>query len=286
MIRERPVNRVILVIMDSLGIGALPDAGDYGDEGTDTFTHIHEYYLENLGRKLNIPNLSKMGFGNIKGSDGKPIAGGAYVCEDPQGSYGRAREVSAGKDTLTGHWEIAGLRTETAFETYPDGFPEEFMKKFEKAIGRETIGNKAASGTEIIEELGPEHEKTGKPIIYTSSDSVFQVAAYVEKIPLGELYEICTKARELLDEELPCARVIARPYYKDSRGRRIRMPDRRDYAVDPPGETLLEKMEKREKYVYSIGKIKDIFNKKGIRFMSPNTEDNNDGMLKTLGAVD
>ena len=195
------VKRVTIIVLDSLGVGALPDADIYGDAGADTLGHIEDRY------SLDIPNLRKLGLGNIKGA-----AGGRLSVQSPSGAFGRFAESSKGKDTITGHWEIAGLCTETPFKTYPEGFPKEFMDEFSKAIGRGYIGNCRASGTEIIKELGEEHEKSGKVIIYTSADSVFQVAANTEVIPLEELYSICDKAREMLHGEYACGRVIARPY--------------------------------------------------------------------------
>ena len=174
--------RVILMVLDSLGVGALADAKQYGDEGVDTLGHI----ADRLGDAFQIPGLAALGFGNIQGA-----AGGRLAVEGPNGAFGKARERSAGKDTITGHWEIAGIETRTPFKTYPDGFPEKFIETFQERIGVEVLGNFPASGTEIIEALGPEHEATGKPIVYTSADSVFQIAANTAVIPLPRLYEIC-----------------------------------------------------------------------------------------------
>ena len=185
------VKRGTLIVLDSLGIGQLPDAENYGDKGADTLGHIVSGYPQ-----FSIPNLQKLGFGNIHGA-----AGGAYAVSEPAGSFGKLKELSKGKDTITGHWEIAGLRTDVPFKTYPDGFPAEFISQFEEAIGREVIGNCTASGTVIIEELGPEHEATGKPIVYTSADSVFQIAVNTDMIPLEELYRICETARGMLQGE-------------------------------------------------------------------------------------
>lgn len=259
--------------MDSLGIGALPDAGQFGDLGSDTLGHILDNHT-----KLMIPNLKKLGFGNIDGA-----AGGRLVVQDPIGSFGRAAEISRGKDTITGHWEIAGLQTEIPFQTFPDGFPAAFIKQFQQAIGMEVIGNYAASGTVIIDELGPEHEKTGKPIVYTSADSVFQIAVNTDVIPLVRLYEICEIARKMLQGEYACGRVIARPYIlKD--GKRTRTSDRRDYAVSPPEPTLLNLIQDSGKTVWAIGKIGDIFNQTGIS-TSIHTESNADGVQKTVEAI-
>jgi len=267
------MKRVTLIVMDSLGIGALPDAEVYGDKGADTFGHI----VDNMNPFM-ISNLLKLGFGNIDSA-----AGGRLKQVSPIGSYGRFAEMSKGKDTITGHWEIAGLYTEQPFKTYPNGFPEEFMMKYEAAIGMETLGNYAASGTEIIEDLGPEHEATAKPIVYTSADSVFQVAANTAVIPLDKLYEICRIAREMLVGEYACGRVIARPYIIEN-GKRVRTSDRKDYSVSPSSETLLDKIVKTGKKVHAIGKISDIFNGQGIS-TSVHTENNLDGVDKVIEAL-
>lgn len=269
------VKRVILMVMDSLGVGALPDAEKYGDKGADTLGHI----ADRMGDGFKIPELSKLGFGNIEAA-----AGGRFRTEKPEGSFCRLMEKSAGKDTITGHWEIAGIETKIPFKTYPDGFPKEFIAEFEKEIGREVIGNYPASGTEIIETLGDEHEATGKPIIYTSADSVLQIAANTDVIPLAELYEICEKARALLQGDWACGRVIARPYVKEN-GKRVRTSDRHDYAVAPPEDTLLDKVEKAGKTVYAVGKIRDIFNGKGVT-ESVHTVSNMDGVDKTVEAME
>ena len=276
------MKRAIIIVMDSLGVGESPDAEKYGDAGSDTLLHVSE------GTPcFNMPNLAKLGFGNIV-SDREPgvVAGGKYAVpqEDLTGSFCRMRELSAGKDTITGHWEIAGIETPDPFKTYPDGFPEDFIKKFEEAIGRECIGNYPASGTVIIEDLGEEHERTGKPIVYTSADSVFQIAANTDVIPLEDLYSICEKARALLQGEWACGRVIARPYIKDENGNRVRTPDRRDYAVSPHSETLLDKIKASGQTVYAVGKIHDIFNGRGIT-ESVHTAGNMDGVDKTLEAM-
>ena len=269
------VKRVILMVMDSLGVGALPDAEKYGDKGADTLGHI----ADRMGDGFKIPELSKLGFGNIEAA-----AGGRFRTEKPEGSYCRLMEKSAGKDTITGHWEIAGIETKVPFKTYPDGFPKEFIAEFEREIGREVIGNYPASGTEIIETLGDEHEATGKPIIYTSADSVLQIAANTDVIPLAELYEICEKARALLQGDWACGRVIARPYVKEN-GKRVRTSDRHDYAVAPPEDTLLDKIEKAGKTVYAVGKIRDIFDGKGVT-ESVHTVSNMDGVDKTIEAME
>ena len=266
------MSKVILIVTDSMGIGALPDAANYGDAGADTFGHI----LENK-KDMKTPNLIKMGIANIDGVSWK----GAAV-KDPVGAFGKMAEISKGKDTITGHWEIAGIYTDTPFKTYPDGFPESFIKAFENAIGTEVLGNYPASGTEIIEQLGPEHEATGKPIVYTSADSVFQIAANTDVIPLEKLYEICEEARRLLVGDVACGRVIARPYVIEN-GKRTRTSDRRDYAVSPPEDTVLDKVKAAGKTVYAVGKISDIFNGKGVT-QAVHTDSNMDGVDKTIQA--
>ncbi len=264
------IKRVTLIVLDSLGVGELPDAASYGDSGANTLGHIIKEYPE-----FDIPNLRKLGFGNID-SAGFPV-------KEPAGAYGKLGELSKGKDTITGHWEIAGLRTDVPFKTYPDGFPQEFIDKFQEAIGREVLGNCTASGTVIIEELGPEHEATGKPIVYTSADSVFQIAANTDVIPLDELYRICEVARGMLQGDWACGRVIARPYVlKD--GKRERTSDRKDYAVSPPEKTMLDLISETGKTVYAVGKISDIFNGQGVT-VSVHTDNNMDGVDKTIEAM-
>lgn len=267
------INRVILIVMDSLGIGALPDAEQFGDLGADTLGHIVDHHPN-----LKVPNLMKLGFGNIDDT-----ANGRLKVQNPIGAFGRAAEISRGKDTITGHWEIAGLQTEIPFQTFPDGFPHAFIEQFEEAIGSKVLGNYAASGTVIIDDLGPEHEKTGKPIVYTSADSVFQIAANTDVIPLSRLYEICEIARKMLQGDFACGRVIARPYVLEN-GKRTRTADRRDYAVSPPEPTLLNLVQDAGKTVWAVGKIGDIFNQNGIS-TSVHTESNADGVQKTIEAI-
>lgn len=267
------MKRATVIVLDSLGVGALPDAEYYGDKGTDTLGHIAREYPA-----LSIPNLREAGFGNVQGA-----ADGAFAVSHPKGAFGKLKEISKGKDTITGHWEIAGLFTETPFKTYPQGFPGKCIEKFETAIGRQVLGNCTASGTVIIEELGPEHEKTGKPIVYTSADSVFQIAANTEVIPLEELYRMCEIAREILVGEWSCGRVIARPYIvKD--GKRTRTSDRRDYAVSPPEPTMLDHIAALGKETYAVGKISDIFNGQGVT-KAVHTDNNMDGVDKTIQAL-
>ena len=243
--------KAILIVLDSVGAGALPDAAAYGDAGADTLGHIINTCHPN------IPNLMEMGLGNI---DGVSFGGAA---DAPVGSYCKLKEVSAGKDTTTGHWEIAGVQLERAFPTFPNGFPQDFIERFEQAVGRGTIGNKPASGTAILDELGEEHIRTGKLIVYTSADSVFQIAANEDVVPLSELYRYCEIAREMLVGELEVGRVIARPFVGEKAGAFKRTGGRRDYSAVPP-TTMLELLEKAGKTVYAVGKIEDIFCLRGI----------------------
>lgn len=239
------------MVMDSVGIGALPDAAEYGDVGTNTLGHVLS------GEKPELPNLRRLGLGNIR------AATGMTPVEKPEGAFGRAATVSRGKDTTVGHWEIAGLITERAFPTYPNGFPARILEPFKKAIGRDALGNIASSGTEILQELGSEHVRTGKPIVYTSADSVFQVAAHEDVIPVEELYRICTVAREILAGPDRVSRVIARPFI-GTPGSFSRTGNRKDFSVSPPEETLLDHLEASGRTVVGIGKIASIFNYSGI----------------------
>ena len=264
--------RVIWIVLDSVGIGEMPDAAHYGDAGSDTLGHIAQ------SRKLHLDNLCRLGLGNIRPLDRLPPDAA------PQGAYGRCALASPGKDTTTGHWEMAGIHLAKPFPVYPHGFPPEVMDEFERRIGRTTLGNKAASGTEIIEELGEEHVRTGSPIVYTSADSVFQVAAHEEVIPLFELYKICETAREILRGKLEVGRVIARPFI-GSPGSFTRTTNRHDYAVPPPKGMLLDRLAERDVEVFGIGKIFDVFLGRGIRDYET-TKSNADGMEKTLQAMD
>ena len=243
--------KAILIVLDSVGIGELPDAAAYGDKGADTLGHIiHTCHPH-------IPNLMELGLANIDGVS----FGGAVKA--PEGSYCKLREVSAGKDTTTGHWEIAGVQLARPFPTFPDGFPQDFIRRFEAAVGRETLGNKPASGTAILDELGEEHIATGKLIVYTSADSVFQIAANEAVVPLPELYRICEIARGMLVGELEVGRVIARPFVGEKAGAFKRTGGRRDYSAVPP-TTMLDLLCEAGKTVYAVGKIEDIFCLRGI----------------------
>jgi phosphopentomutase len=264
--------RVIWIVLDSVGIGAMPDAAAFGDPpGADTLGNIAR------DRGLRLPNLARLGLGNIK-----PLAGIAPT-DSPEGAYGRCQLASPGKDTTTGHWEMVGIHLDKPFPLYPHGFPPDVMHDFEQRIGRRSLGNKAASGTEIIQELGEEHMRTGSPIVYTSADSVFQVAAHEEVIPLWELYKICETARQILRGPHEVGRVIARPFL-GSPGKFTRTPNRHDYAVPPPRGMLLDQLEQRAVPVHSVGKIFDVFLGRGIGDSSK-TKNNADGMTKTLEAM-
>lgn len=263
------INRVTIFVMDSVGIGALPDAERFGDVGANTLGNISK----EMGG-INLPNLVKLGLGNIDGIEG------VERTENPIGSFGKSMEISNGKDTTTGHWEMAGLHIKEPFKTYPDGFPEHIMSKFEELIGKKALGNKPASGTEIIKELGEEHMKTGNPIVYTSADSVFQIAAHEEIIPLEELYKMCSIAREILMGEDQVARVIARPFVGEI-GNFTRTPNRRDYSLDPFEKTILDFTSEAGYDVMAVGKIEDIFNGKGIT-KEVHTKSNMDGVDKTI----
>lgn len=262
--------RVILIVMDSVGAGAMPDAARYGDEGASTLNHIAQRVPA-----MRLPNLCRMGLSSIEGIR---LPG---PCAEVCGAYGRAALKSAGKDTITGHWEIAGLITETPFCTFTEtGFPETFIRAFEHAIGTKVLGNVSASGTEIIKEYGELHKKTGFPIVYTSADSVFQIAADVSVIPLQRLYEICRIARGMLQGDLLVGRVIARPFYEKD-GVYVRISDRMDFAVDPFGKTILDEIKEDGQEVCAIGKIYDIFNGRGIT-SRVHTADNREGIEQTL----
>jgi phosphopentomutase len=260
--------KIILIVLDSVGIGELPDAALFGDAGSDTLGHVSEI----TGVKL--PNMQRIGLGNIKSLKSVP------PIENPIGFYGKMAEKSAGKDTTTGHWEIAGVRLDRPFPTYPDGFPEEIIREFEKRIGTKTLGNKAASGTEIIKELGEEHLKTGYPIVYTSADSVFQIAAHEEIIPPQKLYEMCQTARKILTGEHAVGRVIARPF-TGTPGNFVRTERRKDFSLEPIRETVLDRAISKGIDVYAVGKIEDIFAHRGIT-RSNHTGNNKDGIRATI----
>ncbi len=265
------MGKVILIVLDSVGVGALPDAADYGDEGANTLKNISQVLSG-----LHLPNLGSMGLGNLTEIKGvKPE-------KDTLGAYGIMAEKSKGKDTTTGHWEMMGILTTDPFPTFPEGFPQELIQEFEKRIGTKTLGNEVASGTEIIERLGQEHLKTGYPIIYTSADSVFQIAAHEEVVPLERLYEMCKIARNLLVGPYKVGRVIARPFIGKP-GNFTRTANRQDYSLKPPQKTLLDVLKENKKQVISVGKIYDIFAGCGITSSYP-TRSNQDGIDKTIQA--
>jgi phosphopentomutase len=264
-------DRVIWIVLDSVGIGELPDAADYGDLGRDTLGHVAR------SRPLVLPNLVRIGLANIK-----PLAHlTPPAC--PAGFFGKGVTVSPGKDTTTGHWEMAGIWLDQAFPVYPHGFPKELIAEFERRIGRRTLGNKPASGTEIIKELGEEHVRTGFPIVYTSGDSVFQIAAHEGVIPIAELYRECEIARVLLDGPNRVGRVIARPFAGPA-GNFRRTERRHDYAVEPPRPMLMDLLAERKIPVFGVGKIHDIYNGRGVADYVT-TKNNADGMAKLTASL-
>src|SRR2546430_1889374 len=252
MTKTLSFDRMILIVLDGAGIGEMPDAADWGDAGSDTFGHICE------SRPLRLPNLQSLGLGNIR------TLTGVEAIEKPRGSFGKCALKSNGKDTTTGHWEMAGIILERAFPTYPNGFPKAIIDRFiSEAKVPGILGNFAASGTEIIKELGEEHVKTGKPIVYTSADSVFQIAAHEQVIPLERLYGICETARDILRGEHEVGRVIARPFLGEP-GSFYRTENRHDYAVPPPRENLLPILSEKGFAVVCIGKIASIYDSAGV----------------------
>ncbi|MDQ3784337.1 MAG: phosphopentomutase [Actinomycetota bacterium] len=264
---------VVLIVLDSVGIGGAPDAGDFGDEGSAT--------LPNLARAVGgvrLPGLGQLGLGNIV-----PVEGVDPV-ENPAGAYGCMIELSPGKDTTTGHWEIAGVVLDRPFPLYPEGFPAEVIEPFERVIGTGTLGNVAASGTEIIEQLGAEHMSSGKPIVYTSGDSVFQIAAHVDVVPLEQLYDMCRLARGLLRGPHEVGRVIARPF-EGGPGRYARTSDRHDFSVPPPRDTVLDAITGAGLEVRAVGKISDIFGGRGVTSSHP-TSSNEEGVDAILAELE
>ncbi len=266
------MKRVIIIVLDSAGIGELPDAAEYGDEGSNTLGNIAAAVPG-----FSLPNLEKLGLGNIDGIVGFKAA------EEPLGCFGKMAERSVGKDTTTGHWELAGITLRKPFPVYPEGFPGDLVERFEKAIGTKTLGNYPASGTVIIKELGQQHVKTGYPIIYTSADSVFQIAAHEDVIPVQRLYEICRTAREILTGEHAVGRVIARPF-TGSDGNYTRTANRRDFSLEPPEKTLLDHVKEAGLEVKAVGKIDDIFAGRGIT-QSIHVKNNMEGVDKTIGFI-
>jgi phosphopentomutase len=264
-------DRIIWIVLDSVGIGELPDAKDYGDAGRNTLGHIAR------SRPLRIPNLLQLGISKIAPLEFLPPPA------QPSASYGKGATKSPGKDTTTGHWEMAGIWLDQAFPVYPHGFPREIIDEFERQIGRPTLGNKPASGTEIIKELGLQHVTTGFPIVYTSGDSVFQIAAHEDVIPIAELYRMCQIARKILDVPNRVGRVIARPFAGPPSNFQ-RTERRHDYAVEPPWPMLLDVLGERNVPVFGIGKIHDIYNGRGVPDYVT-TKNNSDGMAKLIEAI-
>lgn len=267
------MKRAILIVLDSVGIGEMPDAHLYGDVGSNTLGNI----AKAVGG-MDIPNLEAAGLGNIA-----PLEG-VEKMEKPLAAYGKSAELSVGKDTVTGHWEMSGVILEKPLNTYPNGFSKEIMDAFEEKIGRKTIGNEVASGTEIIQRLGEEHVRTGYPIVYTSADSVFQIAAHESVIPLDELYRYCEIAREMLVDDWQVGRVIARPFTGEA-GAFTRTSNRKDYSLDPFNKTILEYVKEAGKNVMCVGKIEDVFNKIGVTH-SVHTKNNLEGVRETINFME
>jgi len=257
--------RVFLFVLDSFGIGAEPDAREFGDEGTDTLASV------STAEGFDVPNLKRLGLFNIDGvTCGKPE-------EKPAGSFARLQEVSRGKDTTIGHWEIGGIVSKKPMPTFPEGFPREFIKQFESRTGRKCLCNRPYSGTQVLKDYGMEHMNTGALIVYTSADSVFQVAAHEDVVPVSQLYEYCRIAREMRTGRLGVGRVIARPFEGDSPENFRRTTNRHDFSLDPPGDTMLDRLSRNGLQTISVGKIYDIFNGRGIS-ESHRTTGNGDGM--------
>ena len=263
------VKRVILIVLDSVGVGELPDAAEYGDVGSNTLCNVSR----EMGG-LEIQNMITFGIGNI---DGLRDVGRT---DNPTACFGKLAEKSKGKDTVTGHWEISGIILEEPLRTFPNGFPEDIIKEFEEKTGTRVLGNVVASGTEIIKELGDEHRKTGYPIVYTSADSVFQIAANEDVIPLERLYWMCEVARGIFVGSRNIGRIIARPFVERD-GEYIRTSNRKDFAIDPPSKTMLDYLKEKGFEVSAVGKIEDIFNKRGIT-RAVHIKNNSDGVDKTL----
>lgn len=263
------MKRVFLIVLDSFGIGEMPDAANYGDKGSNTLGTVAK------SPEFSMPNMEKLGLFNIDGVTAKaPYAA-------PEGVFARMTEQSAGKDTTTGHWEIAGLISKKPMPTFPNGFPQEMLDEFSKAVGRKVLCNKPYSGTQVIQDYGDEHRKTGALIVYTSADSVFQIAAHEEVVPVKELYRDCEIARQMLQGNLGVGRVIARPFVGTSSGNYTRTSRRHDFSLEPPQDTMLDVLKEAEYDVIGVGKINDIFAGKGItEFVR--TRDNADGIEKTM----
>lgn len=273
------IDRAIIIVLDSAGVGELPDAKYYGDAGANTFGHI----ASSTGG-ISLPNMERLGLGNL--TDIKGVAETTDCCSGKSfGAYGKAKEASKGKDTTTGHWEIAGIINETPFPTYPNGFSKEVLDELEKRTGRKVLCNMPYSGTKVLDDYGAEQKETGAWIVYTSADPVLQIAAHEEDIPLAELYKACEIALEICDEMAPVARVIARPYLGDGVGNYARTPNRHDYSVVPPKATLLDKIKNKGLDVVAVGKTNDIFAGAGVTDTRGTNLDNMDGIHKTIKAI-
>lgn len=269
--------RVALIVIDSVGVGALPDAGEYNDLGVNTLGHVKEYADKNLGG-FKIPNMEAMGLYNI---DGLGLPG----VEQPTGNYGKCKEYAPAKDTTNGHFEIAGLLVDKPNRIFMDGFPKRITDELERRIGTKVIGNYLVSGTEVIQVLGEEHMKTGYPIIYTSADSLMQIAMHEEVIPLERQYEICRIARELLMGDDTVSRIICRPFVGNPEIGFTRTENRKDFSIDPPGRTILDAVKEAGKDVIAVGKIEDIFNRVGITRID-HTKNNLEGIESTIKFLD
>jgi phosphopentomutase len=269
------IARAVVLVLDSVGVGELPDAARYGDEGSDTLGNIARH------APLALPNLAALGLGSLVEAPGIPRVAA------PSASFGRMAEASPGKDSVTGHWELMGIVLDEPFPLYPDGFPADVMGEFERRVGRATLGNKAASGTAIIDELGPEHMRTGRPIVYTSADSVFQIAAHEDVIPLAELYRMCEVAFDIVSLRHGVGRVIARPFV-GAPGAFRRTANRHDYARTPTADTLLDRLTAAGIPVAAIGKIRDLFAGRGIGRSTSTTSDAHgvDVLLEEMARVD
>lgn len=273
------IDRAIIIVLDSAGVGELPDASSYGDTGSNTFGHI----ASSTGG-LNLPNMQKLGLGNL--TDIKGVEKTTSNCRGKSlGAYGKANEASKGKDTTTGHWEIAGIINDTPFPTYKDGFSKDILDELEERTGRKSLCNLPYSGTVVLDDYGVEQKETGSWIVYTSADPVLQIAANVNDVPLKELYKACEIALEICSRKAPVARVIARPYIGDKPGSYTRTSDRHDYSVTPPRETLLDILKVNNKDVVAIGKTSDIFAGVGVTDTRGTNKDNMDGINKTILAL-
>ena len=268
------LERVTVIVLDSVGIGELPDAAEFGDAGSNTLGHI-----ASASNGIVLPNMGKLGLGNLTDVQGVPAT------NSPEGAFGKANEASKGKDTTTGHWEIGGVILEKPFPSYPNGFPQVVLDEIEKRTGRKILCNLPYSGTDVLDDFGPEQIETGAWIVYTSADPVLQIAAHEDHISLDELYKACKIALEICGEHSPVARVIARPYKGTGKGKFQRTPNRHDYSIEPPKDTILDKVKSAGLDVIAIGKTSDIFSGKGVTDSRGTNLDNKDGILKTIFAL-